>query len=234
MGNCKKPTMLMRMTFGILVLLSACAQNGLTVSQKHTADTIIGSKYINDKIAGSAYRKRAIGYFVIIDKDTSDYTCIFTESKAGKVNIDLNIPYFKNTMTYGKRFSELKLILPRASKDFNFDSLNYISYGRLVQSGDLAIEITKEYKQKYATFKNLSTDYNKFEEFLITSKLGKDLASIFKPYSMIVASASVEKLFLTTKKDLYWASKIETDSAEVPDKILDCMTSVKLKKNNYP
>ena len=230
--------MRIKMTFVFLVLLSlACSRNGQSDSFKAVpTDTIIGSKYIKDEIAGSVFRKRAIGYFVIIGKDTSDFTCIFTESKSAVTNIDLNLPYLKPTMTYRQRLEELKLILPKASKDFNFDSLNYISYGRLVQSGDLAIEITKEYKQKHGTFKNLFTNYSKFEEFLITSKLGRDLETILKPYSISISSVSIEKLFFTTKKDLYWTSKVETDSTEVPDRILDCLTLVQLKKsnNNYP
>jgi hypothetical protein len=198
---------------------------------KPTTDTIIGSKEINDELAGSSYRDKAIGYFVIIGKDTSNFTCIFSELKTGgRVNIDLNIPYLKKTVTHGQRFKELKLILPKASKDFDFDSLNSISFGRLVQNGDLAIEITKEYKQKNPTFRNLFVNYTAFEEFLITSKLGRDLGDVFKQYSITIASVSIEKLFLTSKKDLYWASKIETDSTEVPDRILDCQTWVKLKK----
>lgn len=75
-------------------------------------------------------------------------------------------------------------------------------FGRLVQNGDLAIEITKEYKQKHKTFKNLFINYNKFEKFLVTSKLGRDLESVFKPYWIAVKSVSIEKLFLTTREDL--------------------------------
>ncbi|MFC5284736.1 hypothetical protein [Pedobacter alpinus] len=226
------------MNLGILILLSiACSQNKQEDSLKTApTDTIIGSKNIKDEIAGSAYRNKAMGYFVIIGKDTSDFTCIFTESKSGKINIDLNIPYLRKTMTYRQRLKEIKLILPEASKSFNFDSLNYVSYGRLVQSGDLAIEITQEYKRKHGTFKNLFTNYNKFEEFLITSKLGRDLDNILKPYQISISSVSIEKLFFTTKKDLFWASKVEADSTEIPERILDCIILVKLKKenNNYP
>ena len=220
------------MTLAILTMLSlACSQNGQTERVKVTNDTVVGSKLIKDEIAGSSYRNKSIGYFVVINKDTSDFTCILIAFKEnGKVGLDLNIPYLKNTVTHKQRFKELKLILTKASKDFNFDSLNYIRFGRLVQSGDLAIEITEEYKQKHKSFKNLFINYNKFEKFLVTSKLGRDIESVFKPYSIAVESVSIEKLFLTTRKDLYWASAVETNSTEVPDKILDCMTVVGLKK----
>ena len=184
---------------------------------------------ISDEIAGSAYRKRGIGYFVVIDKDTSDFHCIFTESKDGNVNINLQIPYLKKSTTHVERMKELKLILDNANNDFNFDSLKYIGFGRLILSGDLAVEITNEYVKKFGTNSKLM-DYKTMKQFFIDSKLGYDLNNVFKPYSIIVTDVSLEKLFFTTKKDLYWASRIEIDSSLVPEKIIDCITWVELKK----
>lgn len=226
-----------KLTLGLLaVLLTACNNNRqnsfaqTTTEKKVTIDTIVGSKTITDEIAGSAYRKRAIGYFVIIDKDTSDYTCIFTESKdGGKVGIDLHIPYSKAAMTYGQRLEELKIILPKAATDFNFDSLTGIYFGRLVLSGDLAVDVTKQYRQIFGTSNKLQS-YTTVGQFLKESKLGVDLDNLFQQYSITVDKVSIEKLFLTSRQDLYWASKIETDTINVPDKILDCMTWVKLTK----
>jgi hypothetical protein len=201
-----------------------------TMENKATVDTIVGSKTITDEIAGSAYRKRATGYFVIIGKDTSDYTCILTESKdGGKVSIDLNIPYSKAEIPYRKRLEELKTILPKAATDYNFDSLASISLGRLILSGDLAIDITKQYRQTFGTSNKLK-DYKTVEQFLLKSKLSTDLDNLFKEYSISVDNVSIEKLFLTSRKELYWASKIETDTTNIPDRILDCMTYVKLMK----
>jgi hypothetical protein len=226
-----------KLTLGLLVvLLASCNDNRqnsfaqTTAENKVTVDTIIGSKGITDEIAGSAYRKRATGYFVIIGKDTSDYTCIFTESKdGGKVSISLNIPYSKATMTYRQRLEELKIILPKAAKDYNFDSLSSISFGRLILSGDLAIEVTQQYRQKFGTSNKLES-YTTVEQFLKVSKLGTDLNVLFKPYSISVDKVSIEKLFLTSRQDLYWASKVETDTTKIPDKILDCMTWAILTK----
>jgi len=226
-----------RSTFGLLILLLiACnghRQNGAspTVNKTKASDSlIVGSKIIADEIAGSAFRKRAIGYFVIIDNDTSDFTCIFYESKVGgNIGIDLNIPYMTAAMSYRQRMEELSKILPKAAIDFDFDSLTSISFGRLILSGDLAIEVTKQYRQKFGTV-NKVADYKSVELFLKESKLGTDLNEIFKPYSISVDNVSLEKLFFTTKEALFWASKIETDSTNVPDKILDCMLVVRLKK----
>ena len=132
-------------------------------------------------------------------------------------------------MTYRQRLAEIGMILPKASKDFDFASLTSIYFGRLILSGDLAVDITKQYRQKFGSSNKLP-DYATVGEFLAKSKLGTDLDSLLSPYSISVDKVSMEHLFFTTKKDLYWASKIETDTRKVPDTILDCMTWVQLTK----
>ncbi len=236
MGNCKNDTMNIKIILGLLaIILTSCSdrQNSSVKTTNEnivTIDTLVGSKIITDEIAGSAYRKRAIGYFVIIDKDTSDYTCIFSEYKDKSiVGIDLNILYFKATMPYRQRLEELKIILPTAATDFNFDSLTGINFGRLVLSGDLAIDITKQYQQKFGTSDKLQS-YETVGQFLKESKLGSDLDNLFRPYSITVDKVSIEKLFYASREEIFWGSKIETDSVNIPDKILDCMTWVKLTK----
>jgi len=220
----------------LLLLLTACSNDGqvnstaTTQKTNQTNDTVIGSKQITNEIAGSAYRKRATSYFVINGKDTSNFACIFVELKdSGKVVIDLNLPYFKDGIAYRQRMDELQKILPVAKKHFNFDSLRSIYLGRLVQNGDVAIEITKQYTDKFGQPKKI-TDYRKVESFLAESQLGKDFNKIFNPYSFAVEKVSSEKLFFTSKKELCFMSKIETDATKIPEKILDCMTWVILKK----
>ena len=228
--------MYIKIFFLLALLLISCnnkpqsSATGPTAINKAKVDTIVGSRIIMEEIAGSEYRKRAIGYFVITGKDTSDYTCIFTQSKdRGEVGIVLNIPYMKTAMPYSKRLEELKIILGKAENDFNFDSLRFIGFGRLILSGDLAVDITKQYQQKFGT-KNKLESYSTVQKFLMESKLVTDLKVLFRPYSITVDKIYCEKLFFTTREDLYWASKIETDTMYVPEKIIDCILSVQLKK----
>lgn len=205
--------------------------NSLTIKEKNELanDTIIGSKTITE-LAGAAYRKRATGYFVIHGKDTSNFTCIFIELKdSGRVVIDLNIPYPMDEVTYRQRLSELKLILPSAKKDFDFDLIGSIYLGRLVQNGDIAIEITNQYLEKFGQPQKI-TDYKKVESFLKKSQLGVDFNKIFNPYSIYVEGVSTEKLQFFPKKELLFMSKVESDTTNIPEKILDCMTWVMLKK----
>jgi hypothetical protein len=219
----------------LAITLKSCSnpQNSsikTTIENIATIDTLVGSKVITNQIAGAAYLKRAIEYFVIIDKDTSNYTCIFYEYKENcHVGIDLNVHHHKSKMLYKQRLEELKIIFSSATADFNFDSLTNINFGRLVLSGDLAIELTKQYQQKYGTSDQLQS-YETVGQFLKESKLGSDLNNLFKPYSVSVDKVSIEKLFYVSKEEIFWGSKLETDSVNIPNKILDCITWVKLKK----
>jgi hypothetical protein len=221
----------------LIVILIGCSNNKNRNTKietdsditKSLADTSVYSYGITDLVAGSAIRKRAIGYLVVVDKDTSDFQCIFTELKDGKVNCQMQIPYYKKSTTHSERLKELKFILGKASEDFNFDSLKYLSLGRLVLSGDLAIGITNEYIKRFGTNRKLM-DYKTMKQFFIGSQLGVDLNNVLRPYSIKVMDVSLEKLFFTSKEDLYWASKIEIDSTLVPERIIDCITSVELKR----
>ena len=192
-------------------------------------DTIIVKTNITDEIAGSAYRKRATEYYSIIKKDTSSTTHIFYESKAdAKVSIIQQVS--SNLDYYSDRLSELKLVLTEASQDYNLDSLQSLSMGRFVTTGDLAIAITEAY---FTTFGHNTTattfDYNKISSFLLQSQLVKDLNKIVKPYSKVVKRVHIEKVYFADKETLYTYSLISKDSANVPAKILDFSTWIEFE-----
>ncbi len=216
----------------LLGVVSACShreRESVDVRENQlplTRDTLVGRKTISDEIPGSAYRKRALGYFLIINSDTSDFVCILTESKdSGKVS--MNIRYERRTMTYRQRMEELKRIISEASRDFNFDSLRSLYLGRLVFNGDIAVDVTRQYQEQFGKVDRIA-DYIAVSEFLRKSKLAADLNDLFSPYSVSVRKVSPEKLFFTSKTELFWASKVETDSVAIPEKILDCIVWIEM------
>jgi hypothetical protein len=239
--NSNKLGMMKKIIIVLLSFLVCCGCSNQTESKtkiddvKQTAflaDTIIGKKTITNEIAGSAYRKRATGYFVIVKNDTSDFMPIFAQSKDdNSIGIHLNLPYTKHTRTFVQRLSELKLILPLASNEFNFDAIKTISVGRLILTGDLAVDITTQYKNKFGDAERITTaDYQRISDFLLESKLTSDLNELFKPYSISVETINIEKVFFTTKSELSNYSKLDKDTTEIPERILDCVTWIKLKK----
>lgn len=230
------------MKYLILIFLvwagfNACtSQSGEKQKEEETkviplAEEMIGKKMITNEMAGSAYRKRAIQYFAMAGRDTSGFRPIFTESSEnGSIGINLNLPYTNKTETYAQRLNELKLILPKANEDFNLDSLYGMSVGRLILTGDLAIDITKEYKNKLGENEVIEYfDYKKVSAFLLESKLVVDLNSLFAPYSKSVENVIIEKAFFAQKDELLKLSHVVRDTMEVPDKVLDCITWIKFK-----
>lgn len=200
---------------------------------KSTQNTIVGSRPITHEIAGSAYRKRATGYFVITEGDTSSYMPIFTEAKSGgQVVLELNISYLVDSLTFRQRLNELVTILRKASSEYDFDSLNGIFIGRLIQTGDLAIEITKQYNEQIGAPSFIRTvDYENISKFLGKSKLADEFNILLEPYSLTVGNIGVEKVFFTHKEELVQMNiATVTDTSDYPDKILDCLTSVALQK----
>jgi hypothetical protein len=187
-------------------------------------DTLIGQIPITNEIAGSAYRKRAMAYFLIIKGDTSDFRCILMESKEGGL-VDMEIR-FKRHMSYRQQLRELQKIIPAGVPDFAYDSLRSIFISRLVTTGDLAVDISRQLQgDKFSI-----NDYSEIKQFLLKTKLAADFNRLLLPVNRSVAGFSVEKVFLADKKVLFSNATVETDSSEIPDRILDCITWIRINR----
>ncbi len=223
----------------IIILLSCQKSKPIHETKIHKVDTIIGSKIINDETVYSTDILRVKSYFVIVKNDTSNFKPIFKESFNDKlVSINLNFNYNIQD-TYKNRMVEFDKILKKASQDYNLDSLRGIHVGELIQTGDLAVQITKDFKMKFGNEikeeKNSAfiSDYNydKIVEFLHKSKLTSDFNLHLKPYKISVDTIYIEKAHFASKLDLLNFSKIEIDTSLIPDQILDCTLRLRLKKN---
>ena len=196
-------------------------------------DTLIGTKVITDEIPGGTFRKRAKSYFLVIKNDTSAFKPIFTESVDGNsIGIHMNFQYFKRNITYRQLRVQLKKLMPEAAKEFNLDSLRSIFFGRLVLGGDLAIEMTKEYKQQFGQTDSIA-DHDQICMFLLKSRFASDLNQLFKPYSIYVKAFHPEKVWFTDKSDLYTFGNVESDSVSAPKRIFDCLMYIELMNANY-
>ena len=103
--------------------------------------------------------------------------------------------------------------------------------GRLVQTGDLAIQVTNEYLDTFGGYvSTATTEYDTIASFLATSQLGRDFNKLFAPYDVSVVGTSVEKVFYT---EFYESIKIDLRHALTVflKKILDAITWVRLEKN---
>jgi hypothetical protein len=99
----------------------------------------------------------------------------------------------------------------------------------------MAIDITKEYKQKFVNKKQISTaDYDEIEKFLFTSKLTEDFNKLLKPYKLTTKKISIEKTFFTTREDLINNSVTEILPDSIPNSILDCITWIITEPTGSP
>ncbi|MDW3208421.1 MAG: hypothetical protein R8N23_01040 [Reichenbachiella sp.] len=219
--------------FALLIFLWACepkeksTKEEVSESSPVETESIILRFNVNEELAGSAYREKATGYLMVLDGDSTLFFPAFTKSKKeGRVNLILGL---HPSLTYHEQMKHLKTILPYASKDYNFDSLSGVFVGRLVQTGDLAIQVTNEYLNDFGGYTSTATsEYDTIASFLAASQLGRDFDQIFAPYDMAVTGTSVEKVFYT---ELYESIKIDSAlHSQWPEKILDAMVWVRIGK----
>jgi hypothetical protein len=218
----------MKKLLAVLAIFFCCGVK-VNYCEATSSDTTIVSRSITNEIPGSALRKRAKQYYFITGKDTSSLQFYMIESNDGNVDIDIADHRISHeNISYRELLTELKAILPMASKDFNFKVLHSIFLGRLVQKGDIAVQISNQYSHEIGSASK-KIDYTKTVKFLIHSKLSSDLNIAFKIYNLSVHDVSIEHPFFTTKNELYYQNIIETPSNEVPKKIFDCMAWVELR-----
>lgn len=221
--------------YALLILLWACEPKEKSTEESTNEATPVETESIilrfdvNEELAGSAYREKATGYLMVLDGDSTLFFPAFTKGKKdGRVNLILGL---HPSLTYHQQMRQLKTILPYAAKDYNFDSLSGVYVGRLVQTGDLAIQVTNEYLEAFDGYASTATtQYDTIASFLATSQLGQDFNKLFDPYDITVVDTSVEKVFYT---ELHESITIDsTLHTQFPDKVLDAMVWLKVGKKD--
>jgi len=156
---------------------------------------------------------------------------IFTESKEGDVvGIQYNSAYRHNKMTHHQCMLDLKKIMPIAAKDYNLNKLGGLYMGNLSSKSDLAVDLTHEYLATTDEPYSKIIDYHEFSKFLAESQLGRDVNNLFEPYGIFVDKIRVEKVHFVSKDVFLQWNKVETDTTDIPNQILDCFIGISLSK----
>ena len=209
-------------TLGLYLLLTCCKKTNTFFCQSQLMNTK------DDTIVVRQPSEKGEEYFLVVGKDTSRFKCIFRESKERqRVGIDFDHKLVgEKSKLYKDRLEELKIIVDKkASKDFDLSHLHYLGFG-LLSSGDLAIEVSREYEKKIGV--NV-VNSKELINIIYDSRLRIDLNKIFKPYHIVVEKIDVEKLFFSDRETLYKWSEVETNKANIPQNILDCPVQVYFK-----
>ena len=195
------------------------------IPSQRVIDTLVSKNIIIDQ------NYQDIEYYLIVENDTSDFRIVFSKNvNNGEIIVSAqhNLTYNEGKL-YKSKLKELKRILCRAEEDINYDSLSTLLIGRLITTGDLAIAVTNEFINKYGDRFD-KTDYKYVPKFLLESKLADDINKLFRQYSLYVDNISIEKLGFIPSEFITSSSIIETPRSEIPEKIIDCMIWIDLKK----
>jgi hypothetical protein len=221
--------------FLLLIFLSCSDQrkqqtDNISTSEQNTLvqDTVVHTWDARDELAGSLYRTQAKGYQLVAGNDTSDFKCYLTKGK-GNGRVSMTIGFLK-TKSYKEQSDELEGIVPFAFDNFqvNNDSFQSISLGRLIETGDLCIEISRQYQSEFGYSEKLP-DSKRLNDIFLRSKLAADWNSLLKNFDLEVVGTSTEKIFFTDGTDIFSYSMIESDTAAIPSKIVDCILWVSVK-----
>ncbi len=189
-----------------------------------TVDTLVAKLDVTKTIPGAEYLNKAISYCVMTRLDTSAFKCHFSRWKADSTLFF--VTRFSPHMSYRAQYNELRYILKEASKDFDLGAIRTIGLGRLVESGDLAVEVSREY---FRLFGDKDARVRKeVNDFLVKSKLATDFNTLLKPYNLTVSSVIIEKPYFAPSSVLAQSSKIESGAGMIPKTVLDCVVYLKI------
>jgi hypothetical protein len=191
-------------------------------------DTIVGHHLLSNVLPGGSELKRVEAYYIVVRNDTSDFNLKLTESFTGRIGGEVR---FKDTKTFASQWLELQKIFPYAFDYFNArpEKFQIIFVSRLMTMGDLAVDVTNEYNRIYGT-NDVKLSHAKVTNLILHSQLTNKWNDLLQPFSLQVDTVFAEKIFFADKKELYGSNKMEIDSTQVPDRILDCTLWFRLKR----
>jgi len=213
----------------ILVFLLSCSRKENFRKDDKKVDTIVAKTNIKNE-----YYTRVTRYNLIIAGDSSR-TCIFSyQDKDGKVNLHLGLGSTSRKVNYieqkpyRQRYNEIKKLMPYATADFNTDSLKDISIGFLMETGDLAIDVSREYFKRYGNPGRLNWQQihgkkrEHVHEILMSSRCSENLNRLLYPIGKKIDKVNpIEKLMFEPKETVFRYNVVESDTTQIPEYIMD-------------
>jgi len=214
----------------------SCSKKQSTIPESKVQDTIIAKVYIKS----DDYRK-ITRYSLVIAGDSSK-TCIFSNlDSEGKVNLHIGLgnsnrqANYIERKPYQQRYNEIKKLIPHVADDLDVDSLENVSIGFLIETGDLAIDVSREYYKRYGNpgrinWKQINTKQREqINKLLLTSRTNEDLNRLLTPLRKKISKVNpIEKLMFEPKKTVLKYSVVESNTTQIPEYILDGHISFKV------
>lgn len=210
-------------------VLYSCSKKENLQPDKKTQDTIVAKN-----ISKSEHYSEIISYRLVIAGDSSKTGIVFFKNDEGKLHLGLGLGKTSRkanqieTKPYRLRYLEVKRLMEAAAKDRDTKSLEDVSIGWLMETGDLAIDVSREYFKRYGNPGNIywhqiGPDKRKqINEVLISSRAGTDVNTLLLPFGKKIDRVTrTEKLMFEPKSALDYYTAYETDQSQVPEFIMD-------------
>ena len=195
--------MFVKLVFILSIILSfiSCYQDKKSLDRtdeksKNNKDTIIvKNKNILDKSYEVDFYSKSFSYYWLVDKDTLDFAINVTEYQEDST-LQINISH-KEPILFSTALKKINESFPLIKQDFNLSKLNSFYFRDPIYYFDLTKELSTEYEQQFG---RKSISYEKLNQFLLNSKLNKQMDHIVNPLDKKVIRYGIEKFHLTEKK----------------------------------
>lgn len=191
-----KLTLIISFTLVFISCNQETKKNNQTTVTNDKTDTII-VKHKNDlnKSYEVGFLSKSYSYYWLVDNDTLDFSVNAREYEKDST-LHLSI-HHKEPKIFTTTLTKINECLPRIREDFHLTKLNSLYFRDPIYYFDLIKVLSSEYEKQFGR-KNIS--YEKLNQFLLKSKLNKQLDNFANPLDKKVNRYSIEKFHLTDKK----------------------------------
>ena len=232
-----------------IMFLSCSFSSQSSKAQDYYNDTMVCVKRISHD---DVWQEKE--YFVVINRDTSSYSCILMNSKYGiriswesmlthkrffdyTCNEEIDTTAFDDKWkesekefkvpTYKDMLREIDLCMEAASKDYDLRALRSFNCF-LCQLRDIAVLTTNNLEANFNLEENGIYSHSDITKALKMTTFEEDLNRIFKKYGKKVDFIGCHEMRLFIPKENFSTSNISKD-LKIPDRIMDVQVYVKIK-----
>ena len=198
---------------GLISCVKETKSNNLSAkTSKNIQDTIIvKQKQALNRSYEVGFLSKSHSYYWLVGKDTLDIVVNVREySRDSTLHLSV---HHKDPMLFASLLTKINECYPQIEKDFDLSKFNSFYFRQPIYYLDLANDLSTEYEQQFG---QKSINYEKLNQFLLNSKLNKQLGNLVKPLHKKVKRYSIEKFHLMEKR--HYVSYLQNvDLTEYPE-----------------
>ena len=168
-------------------------------NEKNSQNDTIIVKHKNEinKSYEVGFYSKSYSYYWLVGKDTLDFILFATELKKDST-LGLSVEH-KNPMLFTNVLTKINDCYKLIKEDFYLSKLNSLYFEDPIFYIDLDKDLSTEYQRKFGP-KDFS--YENFSQFILQSKLNKQLDNFLSPLGKKTKDYSIEKFHFIEKRDL--------------------------------